>query len=93
MQFKRIEDNCRYSLTVSEGMLFQLICCSHDCDYFSLIPNLLTKLTEMAHPPFHVFFRIEYSDFNGQSTRGKMERWFFFNIPEISAQIQKPTKY
>ena len=21
------------------------------------------------------------------------ERWFFFNIPEISAQIQKPTKY
>ena len=45
----------------------------------------------MAHPPFHAFFRLEYSDFNGQSTRGKMERWFFFNIPEISAQIQKPT--
>ena len=37
--------------------------------------------------------RLEKSNFNGQPIVEKMEKCFFFNIPEISTQIQKQTKY
>ena len=35
----------QYSLTGSEGILFQFICSAHDFDHFSSIPNSLAKLT------------------------------------------------
>lgn len=35
------------SSTVSEGMLFQFICCLYDCDYFSSLLNSLAELTAM----------------------------------------------
>ena len=42
-------DLCQYSLTVSEGMLFQFICYPQDHDYFSTIPYSLAKLTALGY--------------------------------------------
>ena len=38
-------DLYQYSLTGSEGILFQSICSAHDLDHFYSIPNSLAKLT------------------------------------------------
>ena len=51
---------CQYSLTFSEGILLQFICCPHDSDNFSSIPNSLANhlqriLIEMVHQPLYVF--------------------------------------
>ena len=39
-----ISRNCNYTDLISERMLFQIICCPHNLDHFSLIPNSLAKL-------------------------------------------------
>ena len=45
----KYSDLCHYTLTVSEEMLLQFVCCPHDCDHFSSIPKSLAKLTASAY--------------------------------------------
>ena len=42
-------DLFQYSLTVSEGIILEFICCPHDRDHLFAISNLLAKLAALAH--------------------------------------------
>ena len=58
-------DLCQYSLTVSEGVLFQSICCLYDCGRFFSTPNSFVKLAASAYTDWFVtLFSCFFVDMN-----------------------------
>ena len=68
----------QYSLSVSEGIIFQFFCCPHDCDHFFSTPNS-AKLNASAYTDWSsssIFSRVSlYRGGSRTAATSKMERF------------------